>query len=162
MQGLGSEVSSQIDESGSAEWQDYEVTGRMLAESSRGRFGLLVYNQRLSGGASIGLLRGRRSDTFRVSVIGGSPSSCDGRSDTLVRPSVGEWQQFRLRATNDGTAVHVQARIWRDGTAEPTTWEADCTTAPGAVAGSGTFGVWSYGSSAKYWDDIVIREVEVE
>lgn len=162
MQGLGSDMSAQIDEPGSTQWQDYEVTGRMLATHSRSRFGLLIYGQRLSGGTAIGLLRGQNSDTFRVSVLGGSPSSCTGRSDTLVRPSANRWQQFRLRATHEGASVRVRARVWSEGATEPANWEADCVTAPGAASTSGTFGVWSSGTSTKYWDDIEIREVGVE
>jgi len=159
MQSIGSDMSSHFDADGSDQWSDYEVTGRMTAEHPRSKFGLLIYSQRHAGGAAIGLLRDRNSDTFQVTLVGASSGACTGTTDTQVGPVIYEWQRFRLRATGQGASVRVRARVWSDGEAEPTDWQADCLTTPGAVSDYGTFGVWSSGTSAKYWDDFVVRVV---
>lgn len=159
MQSVGSDMSSTFDAAGSDRWSDYEVTGRMTASHPRSKFGLLIYSQRHVGGAAIGLLRGQNSDTFRITPVGGSSGACTGTTDTGVRPIVDAWQRFRVRATGEDASIRVRARVWSDGEAEPTDWQADCVTAPGLVPADGTFGVWSSGTSAKYWDDFEVREV---
>ena len=157
----GSRVTSHIDEPGSSAWQNYEVTGRMMVPRLREHHGVLLYSQMPSKGRAIALTRRGRSGRYGIEVLelATRRGKCTGHPSTDVRAEANKWDRFRVRAMTEGSSVRVLARVWRDGEAEPTVWQADCVTTASQAPTSGTVGVWSGRSGPKYWDDIEVREV---
>lgn len=155
----GRSLTSHVDAPDAHLWQDYEVTGRMMVPHLRTRHGVVVYSELLQGRGAIGLTRAGTSGAFRVALLDVAGATCEGTTSTGVTARAGEWNRFRLRATTSGSAVRVLARVWSDSAAEPTSWQADCTTTSGGAPTSGAVGVWSGRSGPKYWDDIVVRAV---
>lgn len=153
------DLTAYVDVMGASQWSDYEVTGRMATAYLETELGLLVYDHLHEGGGAIGLIYGSPGWSFDVRLLGGVGGACQGVSDTGVQPMRSDWQHFRVRTTTEGQSVRVQARLWREGEAEPATWQADCVAAAGAAPTAGTVGVWSSGFWGKYWDDIEVRPV---
>jgi hypothetical protein len=54
----------------------------------------------------------------------------------------GTWYWIRWEAIGPGNATRLRLRVWRDGTAEPTTWPVDIVRDEPRLQRRGTTGVW--------------------
>jgi len=64
-----------------------------------------------------------------------------GISATVPDLVVGGWYWLRLDAQGDGTTTTLSARLWLDGTAEPTSWNVTATDATASLQGPAGVGV---------------------
>jgi uncharacterized repeat protein (TIGR02543 family) len=133
----------------------YEISGRMQIEQAAGGIGVTAFSEFPIAAAYYRLRRFDGTD-FHLSPLG---TSLEGDLDTGVVPTAGVWYRFRLRIEDDGNATLVQAKVWQDGQAEPADWQADASDASPGRLTAGTFGVWSMGSGAKYWDDLALTSL---
>ena len=118
------------------------------------RFGALPV-----GGSLYASLVGRRVGTHDYSATAvvaangavhlsfGRDSTTIGNSGTIGSPiAAGTVLHLRMQTFGSGTTT-IRARVWRDGTAEPTTWQLSKTDATAANQGAGGFGIRAYLSS---------------
>jgi hypothetical protein len=80
-----------------------------------------------------------------------------GTTDTGVVPQANVWYSFRMRAQRLEDYVRVQAKVWPEGTAEPSNWQVDCVDTHANRLTAGTAGVWCMGSGAKYWKNLRVQ-----
>jgi hypothetical protein len=143
----------------SASWSDYEFSGQFAETSTVGGMGVTLYSDFPSSN-SYYRLRAYRGETFQLNGHGDGSSDCrEPDRDTGVVPQVNVWYNFRLQAFGEGLGTRVQAKVWKDGSTEPTAWQASClySTAPRA---GGSPGVWSMGSGSKFWDNLLVTPIE--
>jgi hypothetical protein len=76
----------------------------------------------------LGLQKGATEGDLQATVAG-----------VLTTGALGDLVRFRMRVTQlDAATTQVQARVWLDGTTEPTTWQRDATDTTAALQGAGT------------------------
>jgi PKD repeat protein len=124
--------------------QDTDVTTTV-------RFGALP-----AGGSLYASVVGRRVGTHDYSATAvvaanGAVQLRLGRDGTTIASSanigtpiaVGTILHLRMQAVGSGTTT-LRTRVWRDGTAEPTTWQLTKTDATAANQVAGAFGIRAY------------------
>ncbi len=87
----------------------------------------------------------------------GTPVSCDSISSGVV-PQANQWYRFRFEVTPNQTSTSLRAKVWRDGTSEPSSWQVRCEDGLSDRLRSGTVGLWSMGPGSKYWDDLEVSD----
>jgi hypothetical protein len=73
-----------------------------------------------------------------------------------VVPLASTWYWFIVEVEDTGTQTEVRAKVWAEGTPEPTEWQVDAYDDSATRITAGTFGVWSYQPGGKYWDDLQV------
>jgi PKD repeat protein len=113
---------------GGSEYLD--LIGRSVgSDDYRARVGVLV-----NGGVNIQLSRAG-STSLRSATVSG------------LTYAVGDRLQVRLQVVGSGTTT-VRARVWKVGTAEPTTWQVTTTDTTAALQSAGSVGFGAYLGSA--------------
>lgn len=149
---------------GAAEWEPYELSGRIffLAGSRRGGVAARVkLSTRASEGAfGAGFVLGSDSTgVFTLQPGVATPLDCANSNSTGVYAYASRWYRFRLRYTEPNSRSRVRAKVWMDGTTEPTAWQADCWTETLPATDSGIFALYRDGWGGVYWDDLSVRPV---
>jgi PKD repeat protein len=112
---------------------------------------------RPTGGNLYAGLIGRRSGSNSygarvvVSPTGGVQLQLQRNTDTVLRSATitgltyasGDHLQIRLQVTGTSPTT-IQAKVWRTGTAEPTTWQATTTDTTTALQTAGSIGLYGY------------------
>lgn len=79
----------------------------------------------------LGLQKGATEGDLQASVAG-----------VVTTGALGALVRFRMRVIQlDPATTQVQARVWLDGTTEPTTWQRDATDTTAALQGAGTLSI---------------------
>lgn len=137
---------------GSASMSAYEWSGRMRIGSFNGGIGVTFFSQ-MPDQAAYYRLRRYAGTSFHLAPLG---ATLTGDLDTGVTPVPDTWYRFRIQVEDLADRTEVRARVWQDGTPEPSTWSADAfDDSPGRLR-SGTVGTWAMGAGAKYWDDLEV------
>jgi uncharacterized repeat protein (TIGR02543 family) len=131
----------------------YEYTGRMMMTASSGGIGVTFLSQYPVTDAYYRLRR-HSNNSFHIAPHG---TSVFGVTDTGVVPAANVWYRFRVWIQDTGSRTEIRAKVWPDGGTEPATWQVDAYDDSLTRLTSGTFGVWSYGSGSKYWDDLLVN-----
>jgi len=97
--------------------------------------------------------------TFALSQAGKAPLRCASSASTGVALTYSRWYRFKLRYTNPGGRARLRARVWLQGQAEPTAWQADCWTDVALATGTGAFALYRDGGGLVHWDDLAVRPV---
>jgi uncharacterized repeat protein (TIGR02543 family) len=139
---------------GSSTFSAYDYTGRMMMTASNGGIGVTFFSQYPYSDAYYRLRRSG-SNSFHIAPHGTSITG--GATDTGVVPIANDWYRFRIRVQDTGARTEIRARVWPDGGAEPANWQVDAYDDSITRLTSGTFGVWSYSSGSKYWDDLMVN-----
>lgn len=140
---------------GSDTFSSYEYTGRMRLGSRWGGIGVTFLSQYPRADAYYRLRRSGYGDTFHLSTHGTSITG--GTTDTGVDPDRDVWYRFRIQVEDAGAWTGIRAKVWAEGTTEPTGWQIDCYDDTTTRLSAGTIGVWSRVTGAKYWDDLVVN-----
>ena len=147
----------------SSAWQPYELSGRMFMRPGSRRAGVAVRVGLLArsgdpfgGGFRLG---GDASSVFSVQANDGATLSCARSPSTGVSAVALRWYRFKLRYTEPDDRPRVRAKVWADGTAEPSGWQADCSTNALPATDSGVFALYKDGVGAVYWDDLAVAPV---
>ena len=139
-------------------WSNYELSGRMRVENASGSVGVTAYSAYPSEDVYYKLFRIGDQPDAAFWIVGHPDIACDSEH-TGVTPVAGAWYRFRFEVSSNSTANRIRARVWRQGNAEPSFWQATCLDDSPGRPTSGTVGVWSRGSGEKYWDDLAIVPV---
>lgn len=152
-------IHSHYVQDGSAAWTHYEMSGMLAQTDIIGGVGVTLYSDYPNSNAYY-RLRTYRGKNFHLSAHGDGRRDCKREfADTGVSPEAGRWFNFRLQAFSEGLGTRVQAKVWPDGSVEPSQWQASClyTTAP---LSAGSPGVWSMGMGSSFWDNLVVKPIE--
>ncbi len=132
------------------------LTGRLAIETAGGGAGVTAYSQYPSSDTYYRLRTNGGNYTFELAGHPHSTFDCRGTTDTGVVAEVGSWYEFELTIANEGAANRISASVWKQGSPRPTTPQAECLDSTANRPLSGTIGVWSGGTGAKYWDDLEV------
>ena len=137
---------------GASAWSAYEVRGRMYRSNTSGGVGVTAYSNFPTSDIYY------RLRTFNGAAweLNHHPLNACAVSSTGVIPQSSTWYRYKLRVTPISGANQVQAKIWIDGAAEPTSWQASCNDTRGSRPTSGTVGVYHSGPGTSYWDDFEV------
>jgi hypothetical protein len=139
--------------------QNLTLTGRMAIETTSGDVGVTAYSQYPTADTYYRLRTNVDTASFELAGHPHSSSSCSGTIDTGVVAKAGVWYQFELVIANAGSANRIAATVWQQGSPRPSSPQVECFDSASNRPLAGTIGVWSAGSSAKYWDDLEIVAV---
>ena len=143
---------------GSAQWTNYRYTGRMRMSGAKDGIGVTFFSDFPRSNAYY-RLRSESGSSFYLSPHGAG-IACTGTTDTGVVPAANTWYRFKVEVRDTGSLTDVKARIWADGTSEPSSWQVSCTDS-GTRRVAGTVGLWSVvggvDTGAKYWDDLAVE-----
>ncbi len=142
--------------SSSNAWANYEFSGRLQITDPAGGIGVTAYSKYTQSDVYY-RLRHFGTGAFEISPHGASVTC--SQPSTGVVPSANTWYRFRLEVGDAIGANSVRARVWRDGTAEPTTWQATCLDASSTRPTTGRVGLWSMGTGTKRFDDLAVRPI---
>jgi hypothetical protein len=137
---------------GSASLSGYRFSGRMLISASRSGIGITFHSLYPNSDTYYRLRRYNRR-SFHISPHG---TDIYGDTDTGVVPLAGTWYWFMVEVEDTGAQTEVRAKVWADGTPEPADWQVQAYDDSGSRITAGTFGLWSYKSGEKYWDDLEV------
>jgi hypothetical protein len=124
----------------------------MMMTASNGGIGVTFFSQYPHRDAYYRLRR-HGSTSFHISPHG---TEVFGVTDTRVIPVPNVWYWFRIWVQDTGVRTEILAKVWQEGQAEPADWQVNAYDDTPSRLVSGTFGVWSYSSGNKYWDDLTV------
>jgi hypothetical protein len=142
------------------EWFDYEYSGRMRKSHANGGFGVTVYSQYPSSDTYYRIHSHSSSVAFQLENHGAGGISCNA-ANTGVTPVAGSWYAFRIRVETLASETVLSASVWPEGSAEPGSWQVECSDASPGRLTRGTVGVSAIGPGEKYWDELEIKLLEV-
>lgn len=141
---------------GSHGYTNYRYAGRMRMTAADGGIGVTFFSD-YPNSDHYYRLRRYGDNSFHLSPHG---TDVSGSTDTGVVPVPNVWYWFQVEVEDTGTQTNIRAKVWPDdGTPEPVDWQIDAFDASATRVTAGTFGVWSFASGSKYWDDLVVNSL---
>ncbi len=131
------------------------LTGRMAMDDASAALGVTAYSAFTSGTNYYRLGRAA-GGSFRIE---GRPGLSCASADTGGVPATHTWYVFQLSVTSEASQNRIQAKVWAQGTPEPSGPQAECVDAATSRRAEGTIGVWSSGVGQKYWDDLEVTSL---
>jgi hypothetical protein len=141
-------------EGGAATFTNYEYSGRMFMTDANGGIGITFFSQ-YPAATSYYRLRRFSTNSFHLASSGTAITS--GQTDSGVVPVVNTWYRFRIQVLSTGTQTEIKAKVWQDGLMEPFNWQIDAVDDSVTRLTTGTYGVWSFNTGSKFWDDLAIQ-----
>ena len=123
--------------------------------ASRGGIGVTFFSQYPNTDAYYRLRRYGNSAFHIAPHPNGTKIYGDTNTGVYSLPNV--WYWFRIEVEDTGTRTEIRAKVWPENSSEPADWQVDCYDSKSSRLAAGTFGVWSYFSGAKYWDDLAVN-----
>ena len=99
-------------------------------------------------------LRRHGSNSFHISPHG---TTVAGDIDTDVVPMPNTWYRFKVEVQDTGLQTEIRAKVWAEGSGEPTDWQVEAYDDSPTRLTSGRIGLWSFLSGNKYWDDLGVQ-----
>ena len=104
-------------------------------------------------------LRAYQGRPFELAPHGRSFSRDDSVTSVDLVSNV--WYRFHIDVHAGSDRTEILARVWRDGTSEPSRWQIECLdTAPDRFT-FGTIGLWSMGGGKKEWSQLTVNGARV-
>jgi hypothetical protein len=138
-------------------WTNYSFSGRMYLSDTRGGLGVTFFSQYIGNQDRYYRLRrynGNGQRDFHLSPHG---TSVSGDTHSGVEPQANTWYQFYIVASDTGSKTVLQAKVWKDGTAEPSKFQIEATDTSSNRLRSGTIGLWSMRDGTKCFDQLKVR-----
>jgi len=139
------------------DWTNYTFSGRMYLVDSRGGLGVTFFSQYSEGKDHYYRLRrydGNGAKDFHLAPHG---TSVSGDTHSGVVPEAKTWYQFRIEVSDAGEQTEIRAKVWKDGTSEPSKFQIEATDSSSNRLRSGTIGLWSMRDGGKYFDQLKVR-----
>lgn len=139
---------------GGAPTSGYRYSGRLYITSAGSGIGVTFYSDYPNGDVYYRLRRFGTGNnaSFHLASHG---ATVEGTHDTGVVPGANTWYRFLVEVENVTGGTAVRAKVWQDGTSEPSVWQVNTTDDSDELT-SGTFGLWAYLGGSKYWDDLTV------
>lgn len=141
---------------GSSTWADYEYSGRMMLTDAGGGIGVIFLGSRGRGERFYGLRRNGQGDTLFVSGSG-TKIIGKGQTDTELSPETKFWYRFKVEAEDSGDRTQIRAKVWKEGSPEPVSWQIACFDEGPRRNVRGFVGVWASSKGEKYFDDLSVK-----
>jgi|GEM_PF-741811 len=138
-------------------WTNYEYSGAMMITSPSGGIGVTLFSDFPNSDSYYRLRRYTGYSFHMAPHPNGIVMMSYGTTDSGVVPEPNVWYSFRMRAQRFDDYVRVQAKVWPEGTTEPSNWQVDCVDTHANRLLAGTAGVWCMGSGAKYWKNLRVQ-----
>lgn len=137
---------------GSASFGNYEFTGRMRYDSGDGSMGITFLSD-YPNSDNYYRIRRYNGGSFHMAP---HPHGINlsGTVNSGVNPAPNTWYLFRVVVADEGSQTRIQARIWADGSSEPSNWQIDCLDTRSARLTTGTVGCWAMGDGGRFWSDL--------
>jgi hypothetical protein len=141
-------------------WATYELRGRMRHDGTSGSISASVMTDfKGRGGYSLVLWTG---NSVGLAMLRSPEGRCAGKLTLDASPRTGVWYRFSIAVVPVGPSTIVLARLWAEGTPEPTMWDANCADVSLAAPRTGTIALHRSATlvpSAAYFDDLVVRQL---
>jgi len=108
---------------GVGSWQDYEYRGRLQRTDANGGLGVVVYSRYPASESKMYMLSYWPGGSFALEDHG-TGVLVEGDLDAGVVPATSTWYRFRVQAATHDERVTLRAKVWVEGEAEPTLWQA--------------------------------------
>ena len=131
-----------------------EYSGRMMMSDSNGGIGVTFLSHYPFTDSYYRLRCTKDQPSFHIAAHPHETALVFGTTDTGIIPIVNEWYRFRIMVQDTGVQTEIMAKVWPENASEPADWQIDAYDDSPQRLISGTFGVWSGHSGAKYWDDL--------
>jgi uncharacterized repeat protein (TIGR02543 family) len=141
---------------GSDTLSDYQYSGRMMMTDSQGGIGVTLLSQYPQQDAYYRLRR-YFGNSFHLSPHPNGKQLSGGTTDTGVVPVANVWYWFKIEVEDTGTRTEIRAKVWAEGETEPGNWQIDAYDESGTRLTAGRFGIWSFNTGSKYWDDLSVQ-----
>jgi len=128
-------------------------TGRMRMSAADSGIGVTFLSD-YPNSDSYYRLRRYGNTAFHIDPHG---TTVSGDIDSGVVPVANVWYWFKLEVLDTGSRTEIRAKIWPEGTGEPSGWQIDAWDDSGSRRTSGEIGVWGHASGTKYWDDLAVE-----
>jgi hypothetical protein len=130
----------------------FEYAGRMIITDSGGGIGVTFLSQYPVNDAYY-RLRSINNNSFHIAAHPHG-KELSGIIDSNIIPKVNEWYQFRIKVQILDNRTEILAKVWPKYEVEPVDWQINAYDDASDRFVDGTFGVWSYGTGSKFWDDL--------
>ncbi|QZZ22722.1 hypothetical protein J5X98_10380 [Leptothermofonsia sichuanensis E412] len=150
-------------------WENYTFTGRMQITAIDSGIGVTVLSRYPAGVDQYYSLR--RDSSHPSFYLTAHPQDVQpvrsltpdqDTTDSGVIPERNTWYRFQIEVQNDvdRNRTTIRAKIWQDGTPEPTRFQMEAYDNSGIRIQSGTVGVWASDNGSKYFDQLnVLQDV---
>lgn len=144
---------------GAQQWQNYEFSGRMLHTRAGGGVGITFYSRFLEGFDRFYRLRRLGvQPTFHFAPHGTIINNSQLNSDVRSQPNI--WYHFRIQVESQAGQTVMRAKVWPEGTGEPTDWQMAAYDDSPSRLTAGTIGLWGDGPGRKLFDDLQVRPLQ--
>lgn len=144
---------------GWSQWQDYEVSGRLLLSDPAGSVGALLYNRTPAGQARWYVLRNAGGGGYFELAAGGT--SLSGTLTQSLAVQANTWYRFRVQVESLTDRTVLRGRVWLDGQPEPGSWLLQGEDATPQRLTAGAVGLRTWGNGQKYLDDLLVSPLGV-
>ena len=134
----------------------FEYSGRMMMTNPNGGIGVTFLSHYPFSDTYYRLRCTRNNSSFHIAPHPHGSSNVYGIIDTGIIPEPNRWYRFRIRVENMGYRNEILAKVWQEGSSEPSRWQVEAYDNSPERLVSGTIGVWSGHFGAKYWDDLIL------
>ncbi len=131
----------------------YTFDGRIRLDGSSGGAGV-TFLSAFPSEARYYRLSANVGSNFRVVPSGAGILTGDSDSGVLLVDAT--WYRFVVDVEDSANATMIRAKVWLDGTAEPSAWDIDCVDTSSSRQRMGTVGCWSTGASVAYFADFSV------
>lgn len=150
-------------------WENYTFTGRMRINAADSGIGVTVLSRYPAGvDQYYSLRRDASHPSFYLTAHPQdvqpvrSPVPERDATDSGVIPERNTWYRFQIEVQNDvdQNRTTIRAKIWQEGTLEPTDFQVEAYDDSHIRIQSGTVGLWASGNGSKYFDQLnVLQDV---
>ena len=139
-------------------WSSYEFRGRFRTSDASGGVGVTFFSSYPSSDRYY-RLRAYQGRPFELAPHGRTFSS--DHSVTNVHLVSGRWYRFHIDVHAGAGRTEILARVWPDGTSEPSRWQIECLDTASSRFTFGTIGLWSMGDGKKEWSQLTVNGARV-
>jgi len=146
---------------GAVAWSNYTYQGRLYVGDANAALGLTFLSGYPTIDAYYRIRRYQEQPSFQLDR---HPFGCpmlNGKLDSGVTPAPATWYRFRIDVQSTDTRTNIKAKLWQDGTAEPTNFQIDAYDDTDRRLRSGTVGVWTVGSGTRLVDSLAVLHVDL-
>lgn len=140
---------------GSDGWSGYTFTGSMMITDAGAGIGVTFLSDYPTSNVYYRLRRHAGAAALHISPHG--TSIAGGITDTGVVPQANTWYRFTIDVDDTASRTNLRAKVWAQGSAEPSAWQVDCFDDSPTRLTTGTVGVWSMGPGEKHWDNFTVH-----
>ena len=139
-----------------SEWKNYTFSGKMKMSEKDGRMGVTFYSQFHDGFDKY--YRLRNSSVYPAFYL--SPHGTELKGDSLntgVVPEPNKWYFFKIKMNTETEGTHIFAKVWKENTKEPVSWQAEAMDRSDLAFTSGTVGLWSAKKGDHFFDNLLVK-----